>query len=116
MLRQQTSLKRWFAYVNMTSDCYVTNNVCPVLITTMRHCSTLEFGRGASNEAVTPGITRPLHVTDCRPRYICGCFFGERNITTGKEKLQLQDEHYAKLTIPFKFNVSNRASKNVGNL
>jgi len=23
----------------------------------------LEFGRGASNQAVTPGITRPLHAT-----------------------------------------------------
>jgi len=29
----------------------------------IRHCSILEFGRGASNQAVAPGITRPLHAT-----------------------------------------------------
>ena len=32
--------------------------------TTMRHCSILELRRGASNQAVAPGITRPLHTTD----------------------------------------------------
>jgi len=26
----------------------------------LRHCSILEFGRGASNQAVAPGIIRPL--------------------------------------------------------
>jgi len=30
---------------------------------TIRHCTILEFGRGASNQAVAPGITRPLHAT-----------------------------------------------------
>ena len=40
---------------------------------TIRHCSTLEFGRGgAYNQAVAPGITRPLHASD----------LGEKNIIT----------------------------------
>jgi len=30
---------------------------------TKRHCSILEFGRGASNQAVAPGIATPLHAT-----------------------------------------------------
>jgi len=47
----------------MTSQCDVTNSVYPVTMTTIRHCSILEFGRGASNQAVAPGITRPLHAT-----------------------------------------------------
>jgi len=48
----------------MTSYCDVTNNVYPVTMTTIRHCSILGFGRGASNQAVAPGITRPLHATE----------------------------------------------------
>ena len=65
-LCQQTSPKCWFANVNMTSYCDVTNSVYPLTITTigLRHCSILEFGRGASNQAVALGITRPLHATD----------------------------------------------------
>ena len=59
----ETSPKRWFANVNMTSDSGVTNRVYPATMTTVRHCSILEFGRGASHEAVAPGITRPLHGT-----------------------------------------------------
>jgi len=52
--------------VNITSYCDVTNNVYPVTMTTigLRHCSILQFGRGASNQAVAPGIAGPLHVTD----------------------------------------------------
>jgi len=68
MLCQKTSPKCWFANVNMTSYCDVTNKVYPVTITTTSHCSILdsrililEFGSGAFNEAVAPGITRPLH-------------------------------------------------------
>ena len=48
----------------MTSYCDVTNSVYPVTMTTIRHCSILEFGRGASNQAVAPGITRPLHAIE----------------------------------------------------
>jgi len=45
-------------------SCYdVTNSVGPVTKTTIRHCSTLAFGRGSYNQAVAPGITRPLHTT-----------------------------------------------------
>jgi len=47
----------------MTSYCDVTSSVYPVKMTNIRHCSILEFGRGASNQAVAPGITRPLHAT-----------------------------------------------------
>jgi len=32
-------------------------------MTTTRHCSSLEFGKGAANQAVAPGITRPLNAT-----------------------------------------------------
>jgi len=49
--------------VNMTSYCDVKNSVYPVTMTTPRHCSKLEFGRGAYNQAVAPNITRPLHAT-----------------------------------------------------
>jgi len=61
MLCQQTSPKRWFANVNMTSYCDVTNSVYAVTMTTIRHCSMWEFGYGAYNHEVAPGITRPLH-------------------------------------------------------
>ena len=30
----------------------------------LHHCSILEFGREASNQAVTLGITRPRHATE----------------------------------------------------
>ena len=64
MLCQQTSPKRWLVNVNMTSYYNVKNSVHPVTITTIRHCSILEFGWEAYNQAVTPDITRPLHATD----------------------------------------------------
>jgi len=44
----------------MISYCDVTNIVYPVTMSTIRYCSILEFGRGASNQAVAPGITTPL--------------------------------------------------------
>jgi len=56
--------------LNMMSYCDVTNRVHQVTMTTIRHCSILEFGRGTSNQAVAPGITRPLHGP---PAYVpCG--------------------------------------------
>jgi len=69
MLCQQTSPEHWFANVNLTSCCGVTNSVYPVTITTigLNHCLILEFDRGASNQAVAPGITRPLHATVQEP-------------------------------------------------
>jgi len=66
MLCQQTSPKRWFANVNMTSYSDVTDNVYPVIMINIRHCSILKFGTGAYNYAVAPGITRPLHATEWR--------------------------------------------------
>jgi len=54
----------WFANVNIMSHCDVTNSVYQVTMSTVHHCSILEFGRGAYNQAFTPGITRPLHATD----------------------------------------------------
>jgi len=47
----------------MTSFCDVINSAYEVTITTIRHCSILEFGSGAYNQAVAPGITRPLYAT-----------------------------------------------------
>ena len=67
--RQGPSFYIQLGNVNMTSYCDVTNSVYPVIMTTIRHCSILEFGTGASNQAVTPGITRPLHTTAQGP---CG--------------------------------------------
>jgi len=51
MLCQQTLPKRCIANVKMTSYCDITISVCSIL----------EFGRGAYNQAVAPGITTPLH-------------------------------------------------------
>jgi len=36
----------------------------------MRHCSILELRMGASNQAVAPGITRPLHATEYSDKWI----------------------------------------------
>jgi len=47
----------------MTSYYNVKNSVYPATVTTIRHCSILEFGWEAYNQAVTPDITRPLHAT-----------------------------------------------------
>jgi len=63
MLCQQTSRKRWFANMIITSDCDVTNSIRPVTMPNMRHCSMLQCGREAYNQGVAPGITTPLHAT-----------------------------------------------------
>jgi len=47
----------------MTSYCDVTKSVYPVAVTTKRHSSILEVGRGAYSQAVALGVTRPLHAT-----------------------------------------------------
>jgi len=57
--------KTLVAKLKMTSYCDVTNRVYSVTKTTILHCYILEFGRGASNQAVAPSTTRPLHATDC---------------------------------------------------
>jgi len=44
--------KRWLGNVNMASYGDVTNSVYPVTMTTTRHCSILEFGRGACTVAI----------------------------------------------------------------
>jgi len=36
-------------------------------MTNIRHCSMLEFGKGAYNQEVAPGITRHLHATGSIP-------------------------------------------------
>jgi len=62
-LHQQTSPKRWFANVNMTSYCDVTTSVYPVTMTTIRHCSILEFGGGYTIKQlprVSPDLCTPL--------------------------------------------------------
>jgi len=59
--------KMLVANVKMTSYCDVTNRLYLVIMTTIGPslCSILEFGRGASNQALAPSITRPLHATVC---------------------------------------------------
>jgi len=75
MLCQQSLPKRWFANVYTTSYCDVTNSLYAVKMTTIRHCSMLEFGKGAYNPKVVPGITRPLHATAQKRRLqINSCF------------------------------------------
>jgi len=63
MLYQKPSPKRWFANVNMTSYCDVTNIVYPVTMTTIGYCSKLGFSRGHRIKQSPQGITRPLHAT-----------------------------------------------------
>jgi len=63
MLCQQTSPKRLFANVNVSSNCDVTNSVYPVTMTTIRHCSILEFGRGHTikqSPGASPDLCTPL--------------------------------------------------------
>ena len=69
MLCQQTSPKRRFAKVNVTSHCDVTKSIYTVTMTTIRYCSILEFSRGAYRQAGAPGITRPLHATGQKWHY-----------------------------------------------
>jgi len=45
MFCPQTSPKRWFANVNTTSYCDVTNSIHPITMNTTRHCSILECGQ-----------------------------------------------------------------------
>jgi len=54
ILCEQTLPKRYFANVNLTSNCDVTNSLYPVSMTTIRHWSILEFGRRAYIQAVAP--------------------------------------------------------------
>jgi len=49
------------ANVNITSRCDVTNSVCPATMTTIRHCSIPEFGRGIQLSS------RPGHRQTCTP-------------------------------------------------
>jgi len=63
VLCQQISQNRCFGNVNMTSYRDVTNIVCSVTMTNVRHCSKLEFCRGI-HSSNRPGITRPLHATE----------------------------------------------------
>jgi len=63
MLCQQTSPQHWFANVNMTSYCEVTNSVYPITMTTYATANT-RIWKGASNQAVAPVNNRPLHATD----------------------------------------------------
>jgi len=44
-------------------------------MTTIRHCSILEFGRGHTIKQVAPGITRPLHATDFSRHDVLTCIF-----------------------------------------
>jgi len=55
--------KCWLGNVNMLLYCDVTKNVYSVTMTTVRHCSKQEFGRGHTIKQVALGITRPLHAT-----------------------------------------------------
>ena len=61
MLCQETSTKHWFANVNMTSYCDITDSVCPVTMTTICHCSILEIGMG---HTIKQSIRPPPKVTN----------------------------------------------------
>jgi len=69
MVCKQTSPKCRFAKVNMTSQYDVTNSVYPVIMTTMRHCSILEFGRGhpiKQSPRASPDLCTPLDIRHVR--------------------------------------------------
>ena len=73
-LCQHSSPKYWFANVNMTSYCDVTNIVYPVTMTTIRHCSILEFGWGHTIKQparASPDLDTPLKSTDSYWEIIC---------------------------------------------
>jgi len=57
----KTNFEHQYFQYRVGTLCNVTDGVYPGTMITIRHCSILEFGRGARNQAVTPGITRPLH-------------------------------------------------------
>ena len=82
ILYQHTSPNAGLENANMSSYCDVTKSVYPVTMTTVRHCSKLEFGRGHTIKQIAPGITRPLHATDNNlPSYQCSCY-GEWSLLT----------------------------------
>jgi len=77
--------KRWHWNVNITSYCDVTNSVYPVTMTTIRHRSILEFGRGGIQSSGHPGhhqtyarhchqATHVLHLV-CNCLWVFGYFF-----------------------------------------
>jgi len=66
MLCQQTA-KTLVANLNMTSYCDVTNSVYPVTMTTIHHCSILEFGKRHTikqSSWASLGLCTPLHWFD----------------------------------------------------
>ena len=68
MLCQQTLSNRWFANVNMTSYCGVTNSVYWVTMTTIRHCSILEFITGHTikeSPRASPDLCTSLIFNSC---------------------------------------------------
>jgi len=90
----------------MTSCCDVTNSVCPVTKTTIRHCSTLVVVRGAYNQAVAPGITRPLHATGSGAIEVC---FSEKGALAKKRlgNTGIEDENTV-FYIAWKMTISKR--------
>jgi len=55
--------KTWFGNVNMTPDCDVTNTEYRVTVTSIRHCSILQFGGGHTikqSPRASPGLCMPL--------------------------------------------------------
>jgi len=67
MLRQQILPKSWFAHVNMTSYCDVTNSAYPGTMTTTRHCSLLKFGKRHTTKLspwASPVLCTPLPIND----------------------------------------------------
>jgi len=47
----------------MASFCDITHSVYPATMNTIHYCSMLEFGRGACDQTLAPGITRLLHAS-----------------------------------------------------
>jgi len=67
MLCKQTSPKLWFANVNITSYCDVTDRVYPGTMTTICYCSILEFGRGhpiKQSPRASPDLCTPPYEAD----------------------------------------------------
>jgi len=65
MLCQQTSPKRWFANVNMTSRCDVASSVYTVTMTTIRHCSILDLNMGGIQSSSRLGHHQTTPLNPC---------------------------------------------------
>jgi len=94
--------KMLVASLNMTLYCDVTNSIYPITMTTMRHCSILDFGRGhpfKQSPRASPYLCTPLRSQRCfHVTFLFHCRLVRRVGDLEQCKLQhVQNTHF---TIP----------------